>query len=547
MLSADAGGGCFAVIISKNLTVSESYQTMDLLFAAGNSTYRMGLSGNTLTVLWIGIAIYFAIMLGIGIWSGKHIKDMKDFLVAGQRLPLWMATGTLIATWFGAGSSMGVCATIFSDGLGSVLADPFGASISLILAGIFIVGMLRKLKCLTVTDIIATRFGSGAGIYASVWMIPVYIGWLAAQFLGMGTILHVITGMAVWKGTLIGAAVILIYTFAGGMWAVTITDLVQVGLIVIGLLIIMPNAVSQAGGFDVMLKALKPGDLSIGIGEVKNINDVTYYIGNWIIMGLGCMVGQDLIQRSLSSKNDKVAISSSVLSGFMYAAIGLVPIIIGFSARFVLAKHGITTEIMGEDLANQVMPRMAMIILGNIHPALMTIFLAALISAIMSSADSSLLAGSSLLVRNVVSPLFPKLNDKNLLLATRISTVILALIAAYFAFNANSIYSLMVNCWASQLVVVFIPVIAAIYFKKASRTGIWATMIVSTVVWLLYTFISSCGAGGSFNEILNSSQFERSLSCGAVYGFVAGIATFLFTYFGERLTVRITGEDESCE
>ena len=105
----------------------------------------------------------------------------------------------------------------------------------------------------------------------------------------------------------------------------------------------------------------------------------------------------------------------------------------------------------------------------------------------------------------------------------------------------------MVNCWASQLVVVFIPVIAAIYFKKASRTGIWATMIVSTVVWLLYTFISSCGAGGSFNEILNSSQFERSLSCGAVYGFVAGIATFLFTYFGERLTIRITGEDESCE
>ena len=520
---------------------------MDLLFAAGNSTYRMGLSGNTLTVLWIGIAIYFAIMLGIGIWSGKHIKDMKDFLVAGQRLPLWMATGTLIATWFGAGSSMGVCATIFSDGLGSVLADPFGASISLILAGIFIVGMLRKLKCLTVTDIIASRFGSGAGIYASVWMIPVYIGWLAAQFLGMGTILHVITGMTVWKGTLIGAAVILIYTFAGGMWAVTITDLVQVGLIVIGLLIIMPNAVSQAGGFDVMLKALKPGDLSIGIGEVKNINDVTYYIGNWIIMGLGCMVGQDLIQRSLSSKNDKVAISSSVLSGFMYAALGLVPIIIGFSARFVLAKHGITAEIMGDDLANQVMPRMAMIILGNIHPVLMTIFLAALISAIMSSADSSLLAGSSLLVRNVISPLFPKLNDKKLLMATRISTVILALIAAYFAFNANSIYSLMVNCWASQLVVVFIPVIAAIYFKKASRTGIWATMIVSTVVWLLYTFISSCGAGGTFDEILNSSQFERSLSCGAVYGFVAGIATFFFTYFGERLTVKITGEEESCE
>ena len=521
---------------------------MDLLFAAGTSaSLSGGLPGNALTIMWIGLAVYFVILMGIGVWSGKHIKDMKDFLVAGQRLPLWMATGTLIATWFGAGSSMGVCATVFSDGLGGVLADPFGASISLVLAGIFIVGMLRKLKCLTVTDIIATRFGSAAGIYASIWMIPVYVGWLAAQFLGMGTILHVITGMAVWKGTLIGAVVILFYTFAGGMWAVTITDIVQVGLIVIGLLIIMPNAVSQAGGFDAMFAALKPEDISLGLGTVKNANDVTYYIGSWIIMGLGCMVGQDLIQRSLSSKTDKVAISSSVLSGFLYATLGLIPIVIGFAARFVLAKHGVTADAMGGDLANQVMPRMAMIILGKIHPVLMTLFLAALISAIMSSADSSLLAGSSLMVKNVIGPLLPGMKDKHLLNATRICTVVFSLIALYFAFNANSIYSLMINCWASQLVVVFIPVIAAIYCKKASRTAIWATMIVSTMIWLLYTFVASCGAGATFNEILNSSQFERSLTCGAVYGFAAGIATFIFTYLGERLTAKLTGEDEGCE
>ena len=519
---------------------------MDLILAAAESAPLLsGLSKSSLMIMWVGLAVYFVILLGIGVWSGKQIKDMKDFLVAGRRLPLWMATGTLIATWFGAGSSMGVCATVYSSGIGSVLADPFGASISLILAGIFVVGMLRKLKCLTVTDIIAKRFGNAAGVYASVWMIPVYVGWLAAQFLGMGTILHVITGMSVWKGTLIGAVVILFYTFAGGMWAVSVTDIIQVGLIVIGLLIIMPNAVSQAGGFEAMIAALKPDDLSLGVGEVKNANDITYYIGSWIIMGLGCMVGQDLIQRSLSSKSSKVAISSSIISGFLYAALGFVPIIIGFSARFVLAKYGITTESMGENLDNQVMPRMAMIILGNIHPVLMTLFLAALISAIMSSADSSLLAGSSLLVKNVFGGIFPKQSDRALLLETRAATIVLTLIATYFAFNANSIYSLMINCWASQLVVVFIPVVVALYVKKASRSSIWATMVVSTVVWIIYTFISSCGAGGSFNEILNSDQFERSLTCGAVYGFAAGIATFCFCYLGERLTEKATDDEKS--
>jgi len=539
-----SGGGFFLFAACGNngskTNLAETCDIMDFIFlAAGRAPLTGGLSDNALMILWIGIAAYFAVMLGIGIWSGKQIKNMKDFLVAGRRLPLWMATGTLIATWFGAGSSMGVCATVYSEGVGSVLADPFGASISLVLAGVFIVGMLRKLKCLTVTDIIANRFGPAAGMYASIWMIPVYIGWLAAQFLGMGTILHVITGMEVWKGTLIGSAIILFYTFAGGMWAVTITDIVQVGLIVIGLLIIMPNAVSQAGGFEAIAASLKPGDLSMGPGEIKCANDVTYYIGSWIVMGLGCMVGQDLVQRSLSSKSAKVAISSSIISGFMYAALGFVPIIIGFAARTVLAKNGITAETMGDNLGNQVMPRMAMIILGNIHPVLMTLFLAALVSAIMSSADSSLLAGSSLLVRNVIGALRPKQSSRALLVETRAATVILALIAVYFAFNANSIYALMVNCWASQLVVVFLPVVIAIYVKKASRSSVWATMIVSTAVWVVYTFIASCGSGGSFSEILNSSRFERSLTCGAVYGFAAGVVTFLFAYLGERLTAKI--------
>ena len=88
--------------------------------------------------LWSGMVLYIAVMLGIGWFSSKRIKGMNDFLVAGRRLPLWMATATLLATWFGAGSSMGVAATVYSDGIVGVLADPFAASLSLILAGILI-------------------------------------------------------------------------------------------------------------------------------------------------------------------------------------------------------------------------------------------------------------------------------------------------------------------------------------------------------------------------------------------------------------------------
>lgn len=514
-------------------------QLSEAAVQAQQAAGSFGLSAGDKLTLWIGIGIYMIVLIGIGMWSSRWVKGMNDFLVAGRRLPLWMSTATLLATWFGAGSSMGVAATVYAEGIGGVLADPFGASASLIISGIFIVGMLRRLKCLTVTDIVERKYGKWAGVYTSLWMIPVYIGWLGAQLLGMGTILHVLTGMSILHGTLIGAVVVLVYTFAGGMWAVTLTDVVQVSLIVIGLFLIVPGALGQAGGWDAVAARLSSDDLSLWIhtqaGVAPTTTDWVYYIGSWIIMGLGCTIGQDLIQRSLASRNEKIAASSAVISGFFYAAIGLVPITIGFTARYVLAAHGVTAEAMGGDIENQVLPRMAIIILGNMHPLILTVFLAALISAIMSSADSSLLAGSSLLCNNVIGSIWPRLSDQRLLWFTRVTTVLLTIIALYLATNVESIYKLMINSWASQLVVVFLPVITALYVPKASKNAAWATMAVSTGVWIAYTFVNSCGTGLSFTELMNSDEFDRALTCGAVYGFAAGIVAFLCSYLGERI------------
>ncbi len=501
----------------------------------------LGLPERTQTLLWCGIAVYVLGMLLIGWYASRRVKGMNDFLVAGRRLPLWMATATLLATWFGAGSSMGVAATVFSDGVGGVIADPFGASLSLILAGVFIVGLLRRLKCLTVTDIIERRYGKWAGVYASAWMIPVYVGWLGAQVLGMGTILQVLTGMDLAYGTLIGAVVVLIYTIAGGMWAVTLTDIVQVSLIIVGLFLIVPGAVQEAGGWVNVFANVPPEHLSIAKPESESW---VYYIGSWIIMGLGCMVGQDLVQRSLSSRNEKIAASSAVIAGFFYAAIALVPITIGFAARIVLAQYNITAEVMGDNLEDQVLPRMAVIVLGKLSPLVLILFLSALISAIMSSADSSLLAASSLLTNNVIRPIWPRLSDQWMLHITRVATLLLTVIATFLALKVSSIYQLMINSWASQLVVIFIPVVTALYVPKASKNCAWATMVTATGVWLSYMFVGAVGIevaeaeiqkSGYLTALLQHAEFGRVLTCGAVYGFLAGAVAFICSYFGERI------------
>ena len=510
----------------------------------------INLDTTTRNILWIGIGIYVATVLAIGYFSGRKVKNLGDFLVAGRRLPLWMATTTLLATWFGAGSSMGVAATVYSGSLRDVIADPFGASLSLILAGILIVGVLRKLNCMTVTDIIQKKYGKAAGIYASLWLIPVYVGWLGAQVLGLGTLLNLLTGLDLFYARLICAAVVLFYTVSGGMWAVTITDVVQVVLIVAGLFIIVPGAVQMAGGMESILN--NPAvDLSLAPapGTAGKPLEMVNYIGSWIIMGLGCMVGQDLIQRSLASKDDKVAISSSVMSGFLYFAIAMVPITIGLTAKILLPKWGITAEVMGgTNLDNQVLPRVAIGVMGTLHPILLTLFISALISAIMSSADSSLLAASSLLVNNVIYPLNPKISEKNILFATRIATVLLLILATFLAMKVESIYALMTSCWSSQLVVVLIPVLAAIYCPKASSNTIWCTMVVSTAVWIAYIFMTGMGIEGTFTEKLSSPQFEFQLTNGAVFGFGAGVIAFFSSYFGELVSNRYNkAENKRCK
>ena len=519
------------------------------LSAAAVSAGSFKLPEGIMNFLCIGLVVYVAILLLIGWLSGRKISGIDDYLVAGRRLPLWMATATLLATWFGAGSSMGVAAMTYSSGLKGIIADPFGASASLLLAGIFIVGMLRKLKCLTVTDIISRRYGSGAGIYASLWMMPVYIGWLGSQILGIGTLIHMLCGLEIWIGTIIGAAVVLAYTCTGGMWAVTLTDLFQISLIVTGLLLILPGALGEAGGFERLWTSLSKADLSLGVaaspGGTASLNDWTYFIGSWLVMGLGCMVGQDLIQRSLAAKDEKVAISSSVISAFLYFGIAMIPVTIGFAARIVLPKYGITAESMGGDLDNQVLPQMAMIVLSKFHPVILMLFLSALFSAIMSSADSCLLAGTSLFCNNVLKPFLPGVSDRTFLLITRITTVVLTGVSLFLALSVQNIYLLMKNSWVAQLVVVFTPVITAIYLPRVSRNAAWAAMIVSTAVWLGYCFVSCIGTAQSFGELMNS--FDRPLTCGAVYGFAAGIAAFICCWLGERIAERYSAGSDSHE
>jgi Na+/proline symporter len=251
------------------------------------------------------------------------------------------------------------------------------------------------------------------------------------------------------------------------------------------------------------------------------------YCGNWMIMGLGCIVGQDLLQRTLACKDERTARNSTLITAFLYFAVAFVPLMIGLAAKILLPQWGITAEVMAGDFENQVMPRVAVGILGPVSPVLLILFLGALISAIMSTADSCLLAASSLLIRNVIQPLCPSVPDNKLLLYTRIITVFFVIFSTCLSMMAESVYALMISASASQLVIVLIPVFTAVYLPAVKRDAIWSSMIAGTLIWLGYLLYKGCIFDGSLFAFFRSSTFQYELTNGSVYGFLAAIAGLL--------------------
>jgi len=465
-----------------------------------------------------GIGIYMIIMLLIGYWSSKKVKNLADFLVAGRRLPFYLAVATLFATWFGAGSCMGAAGVAYEQGLMGVIADPFAAGIALILAGLFYVAFLRRLKLLTVTDIFGRYYSRNSEIFASLLMVPVYVGWLGSQMIALGFILKALTGMESVAGIVIGGFIVLLYTFAGGMWAVTLTDFVQVVVLVAGLFVILPSVLDHVGGINMLIQST-PKEFWRLLPENPGYFEWVSFIGQWTLMGLGCIVGQDLIQRSLASKNERVAKQSAVTAGVFYILIGVIPILLGFAGRLIMPCL---------DNSEYVIPNLAMKFLP---PFILVVFLGALVSAIMSSADSSLLAASSLTTNNIIMRLFPRIKEERVLPLARIVTVILAFVSLSVAVSVKQIYHLMVNSWATLFVGIFVPVTAALYWKKANSVAAWFSMVLGTGTWLGVILYNT----GNIVEI-SDPIFYRA----AVYGGAVSLLSYLIVTFIRYKKIRPT-------
>ena len=431
-------------------------------------------------LLWFVIA-YWVISVAIGLWAARRVHSAKDFAIAGRHLPFHIVTATVFATWFGSETVLGIPSVILKEGLHGVVADPFGAALCLILVGIFFAAPLYRMNLLTIGDFYRRRFGRTAETLTTLAIVVSYLGWVGAQITALGLVFNVVSGGQISQlaGMWIGSSTILIYTLFGGMWAVAITDFLQMIVIVIGMLYIGSEVSSQVGGVGVVVEHARQAG-KFNFWPELDLKAIIAFFAAWITMMLGSMPQQDVFQRVQSSKTVKIAVWASILGGCLYFLFAFVPMFLAYSATMLDA--GMVNRLIDVD-PQLILPTF---IMQNAPLFAQVMFFGALLSAIKSCASATLLAPSVTFTENILRPMLgDKMSDQKLLRYMRIVTLSFTLLVTLYAINSDAgIFAMVENAYQVTLVVAFIPLACGVYWKRATNQGALLAIWLGLVTWL---------------------------------------------------------------
>ena len=272
------------------------------------------------------VAVYLLITIAIGIYAGRRVKNTTDYAIAGRHLPMYMIVTTTFATWFGSETVLGIPAKFIEGGLHGVIEDPLGAGVCLILVGLFFAGKLYRMSLLTISDYYRERYGRLIEVACSLVIMVSYLGWVSAQVTALGLVFNVLSAgaISVPLGMVIGTVSILGYTLFGGMWAVAVTDFMQMIVLVVGLTVIAVFAGNMAGGADKVLAFAMSRDL-FKFWPEPNLRDMIFFFAAAITMMLGSIPQQDVFQRVMSANNVRAATRGPIVGGVAYILFAFVP------------------------------------------------------------------------------------------------------------------------------------------------------------------------------------------------------------------------------
>jgi Na+/proline symporter len=430
-------------------------------------------------LIWF-VIIYWVVSVGIGLWAALRVKNTADFAAAGHSLPLPIVTATVFATWFGSETVLGIPATFLKDGFGGIVADPFGSSLCLILVGLFFARHLYNRRMLTIGDFFREKYGRTVEVLVTLCIVVSYLGWVAAQIKALGLVFNVVSEGAITQtgGMLIGAGSVLIYTLFGGMWAVAITDFIQMIIIVVGMLYIGGEMTAQTGGIGVVIERASAAG-KFNFWPEMNLASILGFVAALCTMMLGSIPQQDVFQRITSSKNVNIAVQAALLGGVLYFIFAFVPLYLAYSATII--NPGLVNQYLDTD-PQMILPKL---IMNNAPLIAQVMFFGALLSAIKSCASATLLAPSVTFAENIVRGFFKHLSDQDLLKIMRITVLCFTVVVTFFAINSQlSIFKMVESAYKVTLVAAFVPLAFGVYWSRANSLGGLLSVVFGLTMWI---------------------------------------------------------------
>ncbi|MFD5098346.1 sodium:solute symporter [Streptomyces albidochromogenes] len=413
------------------------------------------------------IVLYLAGMLAMGWWGMRRAKSKSEFLVAGRRLGPGMYSGTMAAIVLGGASTIGGVGLGYQYGLSGAWMV-FTIGLGLLALSIFFSARIARLKVYTVSEMLDLRYGGGrAGIISGVVMWAYTLMLAVTSTIAYATIFDVIFDMDRAVSIILGGAIVVAYSTLGGMWSITLTDMVQFVVKTIGvLLLLLPIAVVKAGGFSEM-KAQLPTEYfdPLGIGGETIFTYVLIYT-------FGMLIGQDIWQRVFTARSDKVARYGGTVAGTYCLVYALAGAVIGTAAKVLYPdlKHA------DDAFATIVRDELPMGVRGLV--------LAAALAAVMSTSSGALIACATVANNDIWSRLRGAVSREkdgeahDEVRGNRVFILIMGIAVVCIAIALNNVVEALTVAYNLLVGGLLVPILGGLLWKRGTVYGALASVTV---------------------------------------------------------------------
>ena len=428
------------------------------------------------------ILLYLLTLIGIGMYKAGKIKTQSDFTVAGRSLTPWVLVGTMLATWMGTGSILGNAGKTYDTGMAALIL-PLGSVLGIVLLT-KIAGKVRAFEKFTVPEILGDRFGPGARMLSVIALVIAYMVIVSYQFNAGGAVLNTVlmdeagnSLISIQTGTIIAAIFIIAYTMLAGLVSVAYTDVANGIIIIFSFVIAIPIFLAQAGGFSGMAASFeamgKPEHMNF-FGVYSTMDIINFCLPPFLLI----MGDANMYQRFFASKTAEGAKSATKVLIF---AVLLAELMIIFSAW--VASSMIPDAEVGKYVLIYAAHKLLPTFLG-------AIMMTTIVGIIISTADSFLLVPATTLMRDVyLNYINPNADEKKIVLLSRLLVLGLGIIAYIvslgFAKSAG-FFERALYAYTIYGAAITPSLVAALFWKGATKEGAVASIITGTVTTLLW-------------------------------------------------------------